>query len=120
MAANYTVTVDPNDSTKVIITYANDGVVDPDLSYVESQTGTGETGTVTEDTPDATQGTGLDQIWSTPVQDGTAGIQGNRGPGNFGTAVTLYKRPSVLESNPAGTDVAKGNNNYKNRSVFYI
>ena len=102
MAQAYNVVVDPNDPNRVIITATDDGN-EMNTTYSENAgTGGSNESATTEIIND---GIGNNITWSTPVQDGTRGILGGRGPGVFNRAVTMTRPSTFLSSSISAGEV---------------
>ena len=92
MPANFTVDRDGNTIT---ITSRDDGQV-MDTSY-------GDTANNVVD-PDVTDGRGNIITWSSPVQDGTRGLTGARGPGTFNREIFLDQPVTQIRTAFVGAD----------------
>ena len=102
MAQAYNVVVDPNDPNRIIITATDDGN-EMNTTYSENAgTGGSNESATTEIIND---GIGNNITWSTPVQDGTRGILGGRGPGVFNRAVTMTRPSTFLSSSISAGEV---------------
>ena len=107
MAANFEATVDADGN--VVIVSTNDGQ-EVKTSYLETSSGSGgvnsfsgtDQGTTTQD------GSGRIITWSTPVQDGTRGLTGDRGPGTFNRAVSLVRPTTTLSQNLLSQGLVNG------------
>ena len=97
MAERFTATIDPNDPNNIIIESTDDGQ-EINTSYLQTNNGTGSSGNTAEAST-TQEGSGQTVIWSTPVQDGTRGLTGNRGPGTFTRAVQLVRPTAALTQN---------------------
>ena len=120
MAAAYIATIDPNDPSKVIVTSTRDGD-EMNTTYNENQ-GTGGSNSDPE-TETTREGAGEIIVWSVPVQDGTQGITGGRGPGNFNRAVVMTRPLTSLNADIiAGevTEVFGDFNSFENSGTIEI
>ena len=97
MAENFTATIDPNDPNNIIIESTDDGQ-EINTSYLQTNDGTGSAGN-TAAASTTQDGAGQIVTWSTPVQDGTRGLTGNRGPGTFTRAIQLVRPTTPLTQN---------------------
>ena len=104
MAAAYIATIDPDDPSKVIVTSTRDGD-EMNTTYNENQ-GTGGSNSDPE-TETTTEGAGETIVWSIPVQDGTKGIIGGRGPGNFTRAVVMTRPTTSLSADITAGEVTE-------------